>query len=98
MATRSFSIGQDEEGVYLLEGELSIHDLDEFRSFLDEALQGKEGISLSLGKVRFIDTAALQLLIAFKRRSGFAGRLRISAVSPEIEGILSLCGLRTVLL
>jgi anti-anti-sigma factor len=98
MATRSFSIGQDEEGVYLLEGELSIHDLDELRSLLDGALQDEEGISLSLAKVRFIDTAALQLLVAFKRRSGSAARLRISGVSPEIEGILSLCGLRTALL
>ena len=98
MTRRGFSIGQDQEGVYLLEGELSIHDLDELRSFLDEALQGKEAISLSLAKVRFIDTAALQLLIAFKRRSESAARLQISAISPEIEGILSLCGLKTALL
>jgi anti-anti-sigma factor len=98
MATKHFTIGQDKEGIYLLEGELSIHDLDELRGFLDEALQGGEEVSLSLDKVRFIDTAALQLLIAFKKRMDPAARLRISAVSPEVESILSLCGLKTALL
>jgi anti-anti-sigma factor len=98
MAARNFTAEQDKEGTYLLEGELSIHDLDEIRSFLEEALQGTGEACLSLAKVRFLDMAALQLLIAFKKRSEPAARLRVCAVSPEVNHLLSLCGLRTALL
>ena len=97
MPARTFSISQDGQGVYHLEGELSIHELDEFKAFLEESLKGTQEVPISLAKVRFIDTAALQLLIAFKRREPEV-KLRISAVSAEVEDILSLCGLKAALM
>lgn len=60
-------------------------------------LSRTQEIPISLAKVRFIDTAALQLLIAFKRRLEPEVKLRISAVSAEVEDILSLCGLKAAL-
>jgi anti-anti-sigma factor len=99
MPTRTFSISQDGQGIYHLEGELSIHELDKFKAFLEESLKGAREVPVSLAKVRFIDTAALQLLIAFKRRvEPDEAKLKISAVSAEVEDILSLCGLKAALL
>jgi anti-anti-sigma factor len=98
MSAKNFSVSQDGQGVYHLEGELSIHELDKVKVFLEESLKGVGEVSLSLAKVRFIDTAALQLLIAFKRRLEPGVKLKISSVSDEVEDILSLCGLKASLL
>jgi len=97
MPARTFSISQDGQGVYHLEGKLSIHELDEFKAFLEESLKDVQEVPISLAKVRFIDTAALQLLIAFKRRLEPEVKLKISDASAEVEDILSLCGLKAAL-
>lgn len=98
MAAKNFSVSQDEHGTYNLRGELSIHELDDLKGLLDKSLKGGQEIVISFAKVRFIDTAALQLLIAFKKRLEPEAKFRISAVSSEVEKILSLCGLETALL
>lgn len=98
MAAKNFSVRQDEQGTYQLEGELSIHDLEELRAFLDNSLKGGQEIAISLSEVRYIDTAALQLLIAFMRKFESDVKLRISAVSNEVEDILSLNGLKAALM
>jgi anti-anti-sigma factor len=97
MAAKNFSVSQNEHGTYHLRGELSIHDLDDLKGFLEESRKGEQEIVISLADVRFIDTAALQLLIAFKKRFEPEGMFRISAVSSEVEKILSLCGLKATL-
>ena len=98
MAAKNFSVSQDDHGIYHLHGELSIHELDDLRGFLEQSLEGEQETAISLAKVGFIDTAALQLLIAFKKHSEPEAKLRISDVSSEVEKILSLCGLKTALL
>jgi anti-anti-sigma factor len=100
MTPKNFNVSQDENGTYHLGGELTIHDLEELRELLEESLQeGQKGeIVLSFAEVGFIDTAALQLLIAFKRWLEPDVKLKISALSAEVEDILSLSGLRTALL
>ncbi|MCK4728979.1 MAG: STAS domain-containing protein [Desulfobacterales bacterium] len=98
MAAKNFSVSQDEHGIYHLQGELSIHELDKLRVFLEESLKDGHEIAISLAKVRFIDTAALQLLIVFKRRFEPEVKLRVSGVSAEVEDILSISGLKTALL
>ncbi|MDY6990371.1 MAG: STAS domain-containing protein [Thermodesulfobacteriota bacterium] len=98
MGPRHFSTSQDGHGAYCLKGELSINDLEELRDFLEECRQGRQEIAISLAEVRFIDTAALQLLIAFKKGVEPDVKLRISAVSAEVDDILSLCGLKSALL
>lgn len=91
MPAKHFSVSQDGRGTYRFEGELCIHDLDDLKSFLEGSAKDGQEISISLEKVRFIDTAALQLLIVFKRHFGF----KVAAISSEVEDILSLCGLKT---
>ena len=104
MVAKSFSVSKDEHDIHperlelVLQGELTIHELDELRNLLDNTLEGGQEVDISLAKVRFIDTAALQLLIVFKKRFEPEVKLRICAVSSELENILSLCGLKTALL
>ena len=95
---KKFSVNQDSQGVYHLEGKLSIHELDELKAFLEGSVKDAQKIPVSFAKVIFIDTAALQLLIAFKRRIEPEIKLKISAVSAEVEDILSLCGLKSSLI
>ena len=97
MAAKNFSVKQDEQGIYRFEGELTIHELDHFQNFLDKTFKGGQEIAISLANVRFIDTSALQLLIVFKKRFEPEVKLIISEVSSEVENILSLCGLKTIL-
>lgn len=98
MTAKNFSVNQDKKGTYHVQGEVSIHELEEFNAFLEESLKDEEEIAISLAEVRFIDTPALQLLIAYKRRMEPKVKMRISAVSPEVEEILSLGGLKTALM
>jgi anti-anti-sigma factor len=100
MAAKNFSVSKDKKGTYHFQGELCIHELDELKDFLEKSLKGgqEQEVTISLAKVGFIDTAALQLLIAFKRWLEPDVKLRISALSAEVEDILSFCGLKTALL
>jgi len=98
MGSKRFSTSQDGHGRYCLKGELSINELDGLRAFLEESRKGRQEIAISLAEVRFIDIAALQLLIAFKKGLAPDVKLRISAVSAEVDDILSLCGLKSALL
>jgi len=98
MGAKHFATSQGGHGAYSLKGELSINELDELRHFLEESRQDRQEIAISLAEVRFIDTAALQLLIAFKKGLAPDVKLWISAVSAEVDDILSLCGLKSALL
>lgn len=98
MAPKNFSVSQDDQGIYHLKGELSIQELDDLRGFLVEALKGGQDIVISLARVSFIDIAALQLLIVFKRWCQPEGKFLIPAASAEVENILLLSGLKTELM
>jgi len=99
MASKNFSVSQDKSGTYHLQGELTIHDLEELKDFLEKTLKDeKKKIVISFAEVGFIDTPVLQLLIAFKKWIEPNTELKISALSGEVEDILSLSGLRTTFL
>lgn len=96
---RSFTARRDEDGRYYLEGELSIHVLDQFKKFLVSALEsGDKSLFVSLKNISFIDTACLQMLLVFKKSLEPGGVLRVTEVSDEVEKILSLSGLKAALL
>ena len=96
----NFTVTQDDNGTYHLEGELTVHDLDHVRDFLDGSLQGGKAqrVDISMAKVQFIDTAVLQLFIAFKKWVSPGVKFQISSLSGDVEEILSLCGLKRALL
>ena len=98
MAT-NLSAQRDKDGIYHLEGELSIHGLDQLKDLLERSVRAGGGeVCISLEKVRFLDTACLQLFLAFKKRLEPDRKFRITAVSAEVERILSLSGLKPFLL
>ena len=89
---------EDEQGITHISGELTVHGLERLRLFLTDLLHSNKEPVLSLAEVTFMDTAALQLLVAC-RKSLPAGRpLRVVAVSDQVERILSLSGLKKALL
>ena len=98
MGARHFSVTQEVDGTYVLGGELTIHDLDYLKDFLESSTERASRLTLSLAEVSFIDTASLQFLIAFKRWMGKEKVLTIKAVSPEVEKILTVSGLHGQLL
>jgi anti-anti-sigma factor len=96
MATRLFSINQDVDGTYLFKGELTIHDLDYLKDFLESSVARSKKVSISMADVEFADTASLQLLVAFKK-SLRNKEWKITALSDEMEKILTISGLKRFL-
>ena len=100
MDKANFRVKQDEEGTHHITGELTIHEIDDLKEFLEACFGAGqvEEIAVSLSEVRFMDTAALQLFIVFRKWLEPEVRFRIADVSAEVEEILKLCGLKAALL
>jgi anti-anti-sigma factor len=89
---------EDAQGVVHIQGELTIHGLEPLRLFLTDLLHSNKEPVLSLAEVTFIDTAALQLLVACRNSLPASRSWRVVAVSEQVERILTLCGLKKALL
>lgn len=98
MEEQDFMVTQDEFGVYHLKGQMSIYQAEKIKDFLDDLLKARTELTLSLGDVTHIDTAALQLLIAFKNSTQGRLKLHITSVPAEIEKLLTISGLSLSLL
>ncbi|MBI9075876.1 MAG: STAS domain-containing protein [Desulfatibacillum sp.] len=97
-APRNFTVSQDMDGAYVLKGELTIHDLDYLREFLESSAVRSGRVVLSFAELAFADTASLQFLASFKRGMGISGGLVIGGLSSEMEKILRISGLASHLL
>jgi anti-anti-sigma factor len=95
--SRRFSINQDAEGVYWLKGELTIHDIEYLKHFLDSVLARCQKITISMGELTYADTAALQLLVAFRRSLKPRVQWVVKELSPEMETILTVSGFQSFL-
>jgi anti-anti-sigma factor len=91
-------LNRDEQGVLHLRGELSIHDLESLRQALMDLLYADEDMVLSLGETTFMDTAVLQLLLAFRNSLPPDRNFQVVGVSEKAEQLLCLSGLRMALL
>ena len=98
MGTQQFTITQDEKGAFLLKGELTLLDLEYLQEFLDGTLARVKRISLDMSGITYADTASLQLLIAFKKNVKQKNGCRIVAMSPELDHIVKICGLKPFLM
>ncbi len=85
------------DGVFQIDGELTIHDIEDLNRFLDDHLGRSSKIMLNLSKVFYADMASLQLLIAFKKALKPEVEWKITELSQELEMILKVSGLRNVL-
>ncbi|MEA1935013.1 MAG: STAS domain-containing protein [Thermodesulfobacteriota bacterium] len=97
MGAPQFKISQDSEGIFRIDGELTIHDIENLKSFLDNHLARAKKISLDFGKVSYADTASLQLLIAFRKALKAEIEWEITELSPEMVMILNVSGLKEAL-
>jgi anti-anti-sigma factor len=87
-------VTRDEHGTQHFHGELSIHDLEQLRAILQNLQATTDRFSLSFAAVDFMDTAALQLFIAFRISLPPQVTWRIVSLSPKLEKILAISGLR----
>ena len=94
METRRFVVSQDIEGTFRFKGQLTIHDLEYLKEFLDVSLAELKIISLDMEKVVYADTASIQLLIAFRKARSSKVNWQITKMSPELEKILEISGLK----
>jgi anti-anti-sigma factor len=93
MTEHDFSVTQDEFGVYHLKGQLSIYQVEKLKDFLDDLLGSRKEVTLALDEVSLIDTAALQLIIAFGNTSHKHVKVQIASVSAEVDKVLTISGL-----
>ncbi|MFC1837470.1 lipid asymmetry maintenance protein MlaB [Thermodesulfobacteriota bacterium] len=98
MGTQQFTITQDANGTFFLKGELTLLDLEYFQEFLDGTRARVKRFSLDMSGVAYADTASLQLLIAFKKNAKPEHECRIVAMSPELDQIVKICGLKPLLI
>ena len=97
METQQFTITQDANETCFLKGELTLLDLEYLQEFLDATLARVKSISLDMSEITYADSASLQLLIAFKKNVKPANQCRIVAMSPELDQIVTICGLKPFL-
>ena len=99
MSAQDFKIVEDVHGTYQFQGVLDIHQVDRFKEFLEEqASKGIPDLKISFRDLNYIDISGLQVLISFKNSKYIPTKLQITSLSPEIEEILTICGLKTAVL
>ncbi len=97
MEMPQFTVSQDAEGVFRFKGELTIHSIEHLKRFLDTSFVHAKKISICMVEVTFADAASLQLLIAFRRSLKPDTEWNLLELSPELERILEISGLKTAL-
>jgi ABC-type transporter Mla MlaB component len=76
----------------ILEGEITLQNLDRLLKELQSALQDQGGVSFSCNNLVYLDTAAFQLLVSFKK-SLKTRSLVFQDVPPEVIKMGDLLGL-----
>ena len=94
MGARHFNVTQDVDGTYLFKGELTIHDLDYLKDFLESSAARSKKMAVNFSEVSFVDTATLQFLAAFRRHVKKNKQWEVMGLSEEMEKILAVSGLR----
>jgi anti-anti-sigma regulatory factor len=97
MGIRQFTIIQDAEGIFRVKGELTILDIEYLKEFLDTTLGREKKIFFDMAEVTYADTASLQLLIAFRRNLKPDIEWQVLELSPELDMIVTVSGLKTFL-
>jgi len=95
MEAQQFSIMQDADGTYRFKGEITIHNIEHLKNFLDTTVDRAKRIFINMTEVTYADTASLQLLIAFRKKVRKAKlKWKIREISPELDTILEISGLK----
>jgi len=90
-----FSVNKIKNGLYSFSGPLTIHQIEDLKNVLEQFLKEKN-ITLILEEVTEIDTAAIQLLVSFKKTYEKTNdRLSVRA-NESVQEALNILGLQAL--
>ncbi|HIC91426.1 MAG TPA: anti-sigma factor antagonist [Syntrophaceae bacterium] len=90
------TITEDTKGTVSFSGELNIHNLEKLRDKLNRYLREGRDLFFDFKRVTIIDTAAIQLLISFKKSCDRVNKRLTIELSPTIQKTLETMGIRGV--
>jgi len=98
MVAQQFRITHDADGTFRFKGNVTIHNIEYLKSFLDTTSARSKKMTIDMADVSYIDTASLQLLIAFRKSQKSKIKFEIRNVSMEVNTILEISALQKFLL
>jgi len=98
MVAQQFRITHDADGTFQFKGNVTIHNMEYLKNFLDTTSARSKKMTIDMTDVSHIDTASLQLLIAFRKRQKAKIKFEIRNVSMEVNTILEISALKKFLL
>lgn len=90
------NITDDEKGRVGFSGELNIHNLEKLRDKLNRYLKEGKDLVFDFKRVTIIDTAAIQLLISFKKSYDRANKRLTIGLNPTVQKTLKTMGVQKV--
>lgn len=89
----------DGTATLVLNGDLDVSSVPRLRDVVQQALAtGEPNVELDLGDVGFVDSTGLGVLIGAQRRAEESGqRFVLVSVSPSLQRVLDLTGVREML-
>lgn len=89
---------ETKEYVLKLSGDVDIHHLEDFHNALKEHYPLEQDLVLDCGDLVQMDTAAVQLLLAFKKSLSSGRHLTIKNLSSYVEQTWDMMGVKPMLL
>lgn len=98
MADTYFPCQEQAEGGIKLRGGIDIHHLDDLYDCLKDRLVLEQDLTIDCQEVVQMDTAAIQVLIAFKKSFPEGHKLTIKNISPALEKVWEIIGVKQMFL
>src|SRR4030065_2427056 len=86
------------EGIIKLSGEIGVHHLEDLYECLKDRFVLEQDLTIDCQEVVQMDTAAIQILIAFKKSFTEGHRLTIKNIPPDLEKVWEIIGVKQMLL
>ena len=86
------------EGIIKLSGEIGVHHLDDLYECLKDRFVLEQDLTIDCQEVVQMDTAAIQVLIAFKKSLAKGHKLTIKNISPALEKVWEIIGVKQIFL
>ena len=86
------------EGIIKLRGEIGVHHLDDLYECLKDRFVLEQDLTIDCQEVVQMDTAAIQVLMAFKKSLTEGHRLTIKNIPPDLEKVWEIIGVKQMLL
>ena len=91
-----FNVNKVKDGVYSFSGPLTIHHIEDLKKTLEQFLK-EQDLTLILEDVTDIDTAAIQLLVSFKKTYEKSKNKLSIQTNAFVREAFNILGLRTLI-